>query len=281
MSTLTIVICSLSVLSVETFEFYSSSSGSHQSPVSAWLNRNQAEALEGEFQSPWISDMRLRSSKVAIDKKPNLEIPAASILNEYRQIQDAVNRETKLQSVQIAEAFLKQYTDTCVINSYCKLGQNLAEESKTFSSEYLSVDFLKRMLSDVMENPEVDRDSFPELTTIRSIVAAFELGRKTGKNTDLCNSIFPCSANSKRQGRGFCNSVKSVCPGLAISCSMCGIFNPQLCRRVCIVTAGSCGLSLYSCIIDKAVTENKAIAAMKAPTSAATATSNHLKSTEF
>ena len=158
-------------------------------------------------------------------------------------------------------------------NSYCRLGQNLEDDSQSSTtSELLSMDILKRMLSSVMEDPEADRESLPQLATIRSIISAFELGRQIGDNRALCDTVFPCAADSKKQGRSVCNKVKTVCPGLAIACSMCGIFNPQLCGSVCIVTAGSCGLSLYSCMIANAVTKKTLEPITKAQTTITSAT---------
>ena len=55
------------------------------------------------------------------------------------------------------------------------------------------------MLSSVMEDPEADQDSLPELDTVRSIVSAFELGTKIGTNQELCDNVFPC--DSKKQVR--------------------------------------------------------------------------------
>ena len=78
MNTLTFVFCSLalSVLSAEGFTFYGLSPRSHPSPVSAWLNRNQAKAPEEEFRSAWISNTRLRSSKFV---SPQTLVPSFDI----------------------------------------------------------------------------------------------------------------------------------------------------------------------------------------------------------
>ena len=64
MNTLTIVFSLLSVLSAETSSLYALSPRSHTSPASALMNRNQAESSEEDFRFPWISDARMRSSKV-------------------------------------------------------------------------------------------------------------------------------------------------------------------------------------------------------------------------
>ena len=280
MNTLTIVFCLLSVLSSETYTLNALSPRSHTSPASALMNRNQAESSEEEFRFPRISDTRMRSSKVvspqtpavSVDNNQTFGIPASSVLYQYRQMQDAILRETKLQSAQIAEAYLRRHADPCMENSYCILGQNLEDDSQISTSELLSMDILKRMLSSVKEDPEADRESLLELATIRSIISAFELGRQIGDNRALCDTVFPCAADSKKQGRSVCNKVRTVCPALAISCSMCGIFNPQLCGRVCIVTAGSCGLSLYSCMIAQAVTKKTLAPFTKVPTTAASLT---------
>ena len=67
-------------------------------------------------------------------------IPATSGLVDYRQMQDAVLRETKLQSAQIAEVYLRQHADPCMENGYCKLGQSLEEGSQSFPSELSSME---------------------------------------------------------------------------------------------------------------------------------------------
>ena len=85
MNTVTIVFCSLalSVLSVEAFTFYGLSPRSHPSPVSAWLNRNQAKAPEEEFRSAWISNTRLRSSKFV---SPQTLVPSFDIKQNLASI---------------------------------------------------------------------------------------------------------------------------------------------------------------------------------------------------
>jgi hypothetical protein len=267
-----VVFCSLFVMSVKASAFDGSIPRSQSSPVSAWMNRNQDETSKEEIQHHWIIDKQLRLSKAVSSQtfapnKQNSGFPATSALRKYLEMQDAVLRETKLQSALIAENYLRQHADPCMENSYCHLGQSLEEEGQSFTNELLSMDVLKRMLNSVMDDPETDQESLPQLYNIRSIVSAFELGIKTGNNMSLCDHIFPCAADPKKQGRSFCNTAKNVCPGLAISCSMCGIFNPQLCRRVCIATATSCGLSIYSCMIARAVTKTTL-----APTTASSAT---------
>ncbi len=67
-------------------------------------------------------------------------IPASSALGEYRQLHAAVLRETKLQSAQIAEDYLRQNADPCMENGYCKLGQNIEAESSNYPTEVSSME---------------------------------------------------------------------------------------------------------------------------------------------
>ena len=54
------------------------------------------------------------------------------------------------------------------------------------------------MLRSVMEDPEADRETLPDLATLKSIVSAFELGTKVGENEDLCDNVFPCAVDKKQ-----------------------------------------------------------------------------------
>jgi hypothetical protein len=57
---------------------------------------------------------------------------------------------------------------------------------------------LEMMLRSVMEDPQADRETLPDLATLKSIVSAFELGTKIGNNEALCDNVFPCAMDKKQ-----------------------------------------------------------------------------------
>ena len=49
-----------------------------------------------------------------------------------------------------------------------------------------------------------------------------------------------------------CETLANICPGLSISCTMCGIYAPAVCGPACTFAGIYCGVSGYSCAADPA-----------------------------
>jgi len=51
----------------------------------------------------------------------------------------------------------------------------------------------------------------------------------------------------RRKGRSLCDGAGSLCPGIVIGCSLCGMFSPGVCDDTCIVAGLYCGTTGYAC----------------------------------
>lgn len=51
----------------------------------------------------------------------------------------------------------------------------------------------------------------------------------------------------QRKGRVLCHGSGSLCPGIVIGCSLCGMFSPGVCDDTCIVAGLYCGGTGYAC----------------------------------
>ena len=83
-----------------------------------------------------------------------------------------------------------------------------------------------------------------ETKNIDNLLGAVEVGKALGKSA--CRSLYECATPAPK-GRVTCDAAGNVCPGLAMSCSMCGIFAPALCGAACTAAGLYCGVTGYSC----------------------------------
>ena len=85
---------------------------------------------------------------------------------------------------------------------------------------------------------------------IESLIGAMEVGQAMGVSG--CSNLYHCDqAPSGRLSLPVdsapCEFAGPYCPGLAMGCSMCGIFSPATCAAICPVAAVSCGTLGYIC----------------------------------
>merc|ERR1719213_135041 len=115
------------------------------------------------------------------------------------------------------------------------------------------------------------------MTNLRKLKTAFDLGAKTRK-PELCSSVFRCELEMNLQlsdGRNNlpvqCENVGAVCPGVGISCAVCGMFLPGVCSTVCPMAGLFCGASGYLCMLNTSAASTTT-AAPAASTTASTTT---------
>ena len=83
-----------------------------------------------------------------------------------------------------------------------------------------------------------------ETTNIDHLLGSVEVGKTLGAKH--CDAIYKCGRGAGR-GRVNCETLGNICPGLAMSCTMCGIFAPAICGPSCTFAGIYCGVAGYTC----------------------------------
>ena len=83
-----------------------------------------------------------------------------------------------------------------------------------------------------------------ETDNIDHPLGSVEVGKMLGAKH--CDTIYSCARKPNR-GRVDCQILGNICPGLAMSCTMCGIFAPAVCGPSCTFAGLYCGVSGYTC----------------------------------
>merc|ERR1711893_39761 len=144
------------------------------------------------------------------------------------------------QGVNLAEATFDATLarSACLARELCAYGAG--EKARRNVNEDISVEeamdtftvFLSKIKNSAKRNTK----------NIDNLLGAVEVGKALGKNA--CNALYTCATP---QGRVTCPAASNICPGLAMSCSMCGIFAPALCGASCTAAGLYCGVAGYSC----------------------------------
>ena len=81
---------------------------------------------------------------------------------------------------------------------------------------------------------------------IDSLLSAVQVGKALGEGA--CRSLYECGASvTPAVARVSCATLGNICPGLAMSCTMCGIFAPAVCGPACTFAGIYCGVAGYTC----------------------------------
>merc|ERR1712217_1006995 len=152
------------------------------------------------------------------------------------------------QSAFTAESSLDGAMNRCLLNQFCQVGtaEGRLPEDSLASALYESYNVVNTVL-------QTSSRAHP-MPNMQKIKSAFELGQKTRK-VSLCSEVFECAnkdadiqiPNPASRKTIDCSNLAKVCPGLTISCSLCGLFIPGLCGAVCPMAGLFCGSSGYLC----------------------------------
>jgi len=152
------------------------------------------------------------------------------------------------QSAFTAESSLDGAMNRCLLNQFCQVGtaEGRLPEDSLASALYESYNVVNTVL-------QTSSRAHP-MPNMQKIKSAFELGQKTRK-VSLCSEVFECDnrdadipiPNPASRKSIDCSNLAKVCPGLTISCSLCGLFIPGLCGAVCPMAGLFCGSSGYLC----------------------------------
>jgi len=114
------------------------------------------------------------------------------------------------------------------------------------------------MLMDMFANMLPDEDEEKRSTNINRVVGAYKVGESMGN--EACRVLYQCEtdfaeddmAGQTKQARITCEGAGMICPGLSISCAMCGLYAPAMCGSACTVAGLYCGFGGYACAADSA-----------------------------
>ncbi len=175
-----------------------------------------------------------------------------------------------MHSVQMTEDSLagKVGGDGCFLRTACAVGTVDEEDVPGFSMASGLVNF-RSMLQSMIAEAEAEGAHYAQYPTIRKILASFSVGSSTA-HLAMCEELFECDvpadvslqevlstrnpeeAVTVAQMRTTCAAAGAICPGLSISCALCGVFLPGTCGNQCIIAGLYCGISGYSCAAEAA-----------------------------
>jgi len=199
-------------------------------------------------------------------KKMDTSRPKRSVLG-VKLIEGNLKGMMRFQSANMAEMSISarpQAEVECFKTYMCYAGA-VNDETKhpTISALRQFVQILELMSLDIEENPDLHIKDYPYL---HQLLGSYQVGKSTGDG-ELCDKLFACAAPSAAerriqllgpkaypiapaQGRTSCGGVSAICPGVAIGCSVCGLYAPGLCGDQCIIAGLYCGTSAVACASD-------------------------------
>ncbi|XP_023342735.1 uncharacterized protein LOC111712379 [Eurytemora carolleeae] len=160
------------------------------------------------------------------------------------------------QGALITEQFFALQDNKCLARGLCQFGamseKGILDTIKEYEIPNLTLDDLWSLVNETIHSVSNyvqggDDEDKRQLPTVDRLLGAVKVGKLLGY--DSCKSLFDCSEDLFRnqQGRITCQGAGVICPGLSISCAMCGLYAPATCGAACTAAGLYCGFGGYAC----------------------------------